>query len=218
MRVRYTRSVDGLVAFALMSFGSIFSIVDPFSALPVFVALVGAEPAHAQVAIARRAALTCFAVLTVFGLAGALIMSFFGITIPAFKIAGGIILFGVAFEMMHARESTTRATSEEKAEAGGKADVGVIPIGLPLLSGPGAIAAVMVLAGKAHSVTERVIVHATVLVVSVLAFLILRSATPLARFLGKTGINVIGRVMGLLLAALAVQFVIDGIRHAELWH
>lgn len=200
-----------------MSFGSIFSIVDPFSALPAFVALVGSEPTPVQTAIARRAATTCFAVLTVFGLAGALIMRFFGITIPAFKIAGGIVLFGVAFEMMHARESSTRTTSEEKAEAGGKADVGIIPLGLPLLSGPGAIAAVMVLVGKAHSIVERAVVHGTVLVVSFLAFLILRSATPLARFLGKTGINVIGRVMGLLLAALAVQFVIDGVRQAEIW-
>ncbi len=204
--------VDPLVAFAIMSFGSIFSIVDPFSALPVFVALVGGESREVQARVAFRAALTCFVVLSTFGVAGALIMSFFGITIAAFKIAGGIVLFGVAFEMMHARESTTRATTEEKVEAETKNDVGLIPIGLPLLSGPGAIAAVMVLVGKAETLPNRLVVYATILVVSVLAFLILRSASRLATFLGKTGINVIGRVMGLLLAALAAQFIIDGLR------
>jgi multiple antibiotic resistance protein len=203
-----------LLAFAVMSFGSIFSIVDPFSAMPVFVALVGDEPREVQAKVALRAALTCAAVLATFGIAGAIIMHFFGITIAAFKIAGGIILFGVAFEMMHARESSTRSTTEEQVEAETKADVGVIPLGLPLLSGPGAIAAVMVLVGKADSFARRLTVYVTVLVVSLLAFLILRSASQLARFLGRTGINVIGRVMGLLLAALAAQFILDGLREA----
>lgn len=206
--------MSSLVAFALVSFGSLFSIVDPFAALPVFLALAGGEPKEVQRNIALRAAMTCAAVLTVFAIAGAIIMKFFGITISGFKIAGGIILFGVAFEMMHARESSTRSTREETVEAETKADVALVPLGLPLLSGPGAIAAVMVLMGKAETVPKKIVVHVAVIVVSALAFLVLRSGAHVSKVLGQTGIKLIGRVMGLLLAAVAAQFIIDGLIEA----
>lgn len=206
--------MSALVSYALVSFGSIFSIVDPFTAVPVFLALVGAQPRQAQARTALRASATCFVVLTVFGVAGSFIFHFFGITLPAFKIAGGIILFGVGFEMMRAKRSDTRATNEEAIEAETKEDVGLIPLGLPLLSGPGSIATVMVLVGKAQDVPQKIILLGTVTLVSLIAFLTLRSATVVARVLGKTGINVIGRVMGLILAAVAMQFVLDGLHEA----
>jgi multiple antibiotic resistance protein len=139
-----------IVSFALVSFGSLFSIVDPFSVVPVFLAIEGDRSPAVQARTALRASLTCFAVLTAFALAGGFIFSFFGITLPAFKIAGGILLFGVALEMVRARRSATRATSEEEHEAEAKEDVGLIPLGIPLLSGPGAIATVIVLIGKAR--------------------------------------------------------------------
>ncbi len=201
-----------LVTETLVAFGSLFSIVDPFSAVPVFVALTGRENQAAQRRTALRASLTCFVVLTVFGLAGSIIFKFFGITIPAFKVAGGILLFGVALDMMKAQHSETRSTKEEESEK--HDDVGLIPLGLPLLSGPGAIAAVMVLSGKAESPTSRIAVHLAILGIGASSFLILRSAAWVGKFLGRTGINVIGRLMGLILAALAIQFVIDGAREA----
>ncbi len=201
-----------LLTETLVAFGSLFSIVDPFSAVPVFVALTGHQVPAAKSRTALRASLTCFAVLTVFGLAGAFIFRFFGITIPAFKIAGGILLFGVALDMMNAKHSVSRSTPEEEAEK--HTDAGLIPLGLPLLSGPGAIAAVMMLTGRAGSPRERVAVHLAVLGVGVASFFILRSAAWLAALLGKTGINVIGRLMGLILAAIAIQFVIDGAHEA----
>src|SRR5678815_2391699 len=105
--------MNALATFALVSLGSLFSIVDPFSAVPVFLGLVGSQPRSDQGRIALRAAITCGVVLTLFAVAGTSIMSFFGITIPAFKVSGGIILFGVAFEMMHARPSSTRTTAAE---------------------------------------------------------------------------------------------------------
>jgi multiple antibiotic resistance protein len=206
--------MSSLVSYALVSFGSIFSIVDPFTAVPVFLALVGAQPRRAQARAALRASATCFVVLSVFGVAGSFIFHFFGITLPAFKIAGGMILIGVGFEMMHAKRSDTRATNEEALEAETKEDVGLIPLGLPLLSGPGAIATVMVLVGKAKDVPQKLILLGSVAIVSLIAFLTLRSATMVARVLGKTGINVIGRVMGLILAAVAMQFVLDGLHEA----
>jgi MarC family membrane protein len=137
-----------LVTHLVVTFGSVFAIVDPFAALPIFVALTADRSPEERKAIALRAALTCGIVLTVFGAAGTLIMSFFSISLPAFKIAGGILLFGVGLEMLRAKPSGTRSTREEETEAQQKDDVAIIPLGLPLLAGPGAIATVMVLAGK----------------------------------------------------------------------
>jgi multiple antibiotic resistance protein len=203
-----------LVSYALVAFGSVFSIVDPFTAVPVFLALVGNQPRRDQARTALRASATCFAVLTVFGVAGHFIFEFFGITIPAFKLAGGILLFVIGFEMMRAKRSDTRATTEEATDAETKEDVGLIPLGLPLLSGPGAIATVMVLVGKSRGLPQQLIVLGSVLLVSLIAFLTLRSASFVARVLGKTGLNVVGRVMGLILAAVAMQFVLDGLHEA----
>ncbi len=200
--------------YTLVCFGSLLSIVDPFAAVPIFLALAGGHDRATQRGSALRAALTCFVVLSSFAAAGAVIFSFFGITIPAFKVAGGILLFAVGLEMMRARQSDTRSTHEERHEAQTKEDVGIIPLGLPLLSGPGAIATVMVLVGKSNSFDQRLGVHIAIFAISVVTFLILRSAALFARVLGKTGINVIGRIMGLILAASSVQFVIDGLREA----
>jgi len=206
--------MPGIAAHALVCFGSLFSIIDPFAALPIFLGLTGGQDARARKRTALRASLTCFFVLTTFALGGGFIFSYFSITIPAFKVAGGILLFGVALEMMRAEQSNTRSTSEEQAEAGAKADVGIIPMGLPLLSGPGAIATVMVLVGKTESMPERLGVYIAIFGVSLSTLVILRSADIVARVLGQTGINVIGRIMGLILAALATQFVFDGVHEA----
>ena len=204
----------GLLAYSLICFGSLFSIVDPFAAVPIFLALVGEQSKQAHHKIALRASITCFVVLTAFGIAGSYIFSFFGITVAGFKVAGGIILFAVALDMVRAKQSTTRSTSEERDEAATKEDVGLIPLGLPLLSGPGAIATVMVLAGKATSLGQHIGIHAAILVVSLVTFLVLRSSGFVARALGRTGLNVIGRIMGLILAAVAMQFILDGVREA----
>jgi multiple antibiotic resistance protein len=206
--------MSSLLAYTLVTFGSVFSIVDPFAAVPIFLALAGAQPGGTLGRTAFRASATCFVVLSVFAVAGNFIFSFFGITLPAFKIAGGILLFGVALEMMRARRSDTKTTNEEEREAETKDDVGLIPLGIPLLSGPGAIATVMVLVGKAKDVPERVSLFLVIAAVSLITFLVLRSASMVLRVLGKTGVNVIGRVMGLILAALAMQFVLDGLHDA----
>ncbi len=203
-----------LLTYVFLSFGSLFSIVDPFAAMPVFLGLVGHQSKLSQQRAALRAALTCFAVLGIFALFGGFLFRFFGITIPAFKVAGGILLFGVGLEMMRAHASETRASEEDLREGETKSDPGLIPLGIPLLSGPGAIATVMVLSGQAPDAAHRGAVIVSVALVSIVAFLLLRSATWTTRFLGQTGINVITRIMGLLLAAVAVQFVLDGAREA----
>jgi multiple antibiotic resistance protein len=116
--------------------------------------------------------------------------------------------------MMRAKRSETRATAEEAIEAETRDELGLIPLGVPLLSGPGAIATVMVLVGKAQDLPHRVTVFAAVAAVSLITFFILRSAEFVARALGKTGMNIVGRLMGLMLAAVATQFIVDGLREA----
>lgn len=203
-----------MLGTALVAFGSLFSVVDPFAALPIFLALTGSHSKESQQGTALRASLTCFAILGAFGLAGTFIFTFFSITLAAFKISGGVLLFAVGIEMMRAKQSETRSTKEERSEAESKEDVGIIPIGLPLLSGPGSIATVMVLVGKAKTMQGKAGVYIAIVAVSASAFLILRSASVVSRVLGRTGINVISRIMGLILAATAMQFIIDGIRDA----
>lgn len=202
------------ITFGLAAFGSIFSIVDPFAALPVYLALTGRESEASRKRIAARAAFTCLAVLCTFAAFGPALFRFFGITIPAFRIAGGLLLFGVAMEMMHAKVSETKTTEAETQDAATKDDVGLIPVGIPLLSGPGAIASVMMLSGSVGSATERGVLFAAIALVAAVCWGVLRFAGPVARLLGKTGMNLIGRIMGLILAAVAIQFVLDGVQGA----
>ncbi len=202
------------ISETVVAFGSLLAIVDPFAAVPIFLALTGSQTHDVQRRTALRASVTCFAVLTVFGLAGGVLFTFFGITLPAFKMTGGVLLFGVGLEMLRARRSATRSTQQEAREAETKEDVAVVPLGLPLLSGPGSIATVIVLVGKAPGLEHRASVVVAVGAVSAATFLTLRSAELVARVLGHTGINIVGRVMGLILAAIAMQLVIDGVHEA----
>jgi multiple antibiotic resistance protein len=202
------------LTFGIAAFGSIFSIVDPFAALPVYLALTSRETEANRRRAATRAALTCLLVLCTFATIGPALFHFFGITLPAFRIAGGLLLFGVAIEMMHAKVSETKTTEAEKEDAVGKDDVGLVPVGIPLLSGPGAIASVMMLAGSAGNPSERAALYAAILLVAAIALVLLRSASRVARLLGTAGMNLIARIMGLILAAVAVQFILDGLQGA----
>jgi multiple antibiotic resistance protein len=202
------------LTFGLGAFTSIFAIVDPFAALPVFLALTGHETDVRRRAIALRAAITVFVVLAVFATCGQLLFRFFGISVAGFKIAGGILLMGVALDMMGAKHSATKTTPGEEQEAASAADVGLIPVGIPLLSGPGAIASSMLTSARAATVPEKAALYVALLLVALVCFLVLRSATALGRVLGRTGMNVINRVMGLILAAVAVEFFLDGVRIA----
>jgi multiple antibiotic resistance protein len=203
----------GLTFFTLC-FPSLFSIVDPLAAVPIFLALAGKDDLKSQRRTAVRATVTATAILSLFALLGTQIFKFFGITIPAFKIAGGVLLFTLALEMMRARHAGARATPEEQSEAQQKEDVGLIPIGVPLLSGPGAIATVMVWSSRAHHLPEKAALFGSIAALAVVVLLTLLFAPRLSRLFGKTGINIVTRIMGLILAATAAQFVIDGWREA----
>jgi multiple antibiotic resistance protein len=204
----------GGVAFFTVCFPSLFSIVDPIGVVPVYLALVASEPLPEQRRTAARASLTATIVLSLFAATGTAIFHFFGITIPAFKVAGGILMFSMAHEMMRARTSSVKSTPEETSDAQAKDDVAIIPIGVPLLSGPGAIATAVVWSSRAHQASEKVALFVSILLVTGITLVTLLFAGRVVRFFGRTGINVVSRIMGLILAATAAQFVIDGAREA----
>jgi multiple antibiotic resistance protein len=202
------------LAFFVLVFPSLFSIVDPLAAVPIFLALTSKEDPHSQRRTAIRAAVTAAVILSLFALLGTQIFRFFGITIPAFKIAGGVLLFTMALEMMRAKHSAARSTVEEETEAQHKEDVGLIPLGVPLLSGPGAIASVMVWSSRAVRYDQKIALFVAIGLLAVTILLTLLFAPRLARVFGRTGINIVTRIMGLILAATAAQFIIDGWREA----
>ncbi len=200
------------LTFCLVAFSAIFFVVDPLAVLPIFLAMTANESPAQKRATALRAAITCGITLTVFAAAGSLIFRFFGITLGAFKIAGGVLLFLVALDMMQARQSRTKTTPEEEKEGIEKADVAIIPLAIPLLSGPGSIATVMVLMSRHSRFVYTIPVFTSILLTSIITWLMLRGAEWIERRLSKTFMNVVMRVMGLILAAIAVEFVIAGIK------
>jgi MarC family membrane protein len=197
----------------LVALSSIFFLVDPLGAIPTFLAIAGNAQPRRQRHLARRASLTCFVVLTTFAFLGRYIFKALGFTLPAFEIAGGIILLLIGIETLQAKRSSTQETPGEAEEGAHKEDAGVIPLGIPMLAGPGAISAVMVLVGPAHTLKGMLPVIVAIVATCIASYLILAGAMRVAKLLGQTGINILVRFMGLLLTAIAIQFMINGLTH-----
>jgi multiple antibiotic resistance protein len=206
-------SFNSLLQFSLVAFSSIFFLVDPFAAIPSFLAMTADSEQPRRRRMARRAAWTCFLVLSSFALAGSFIFMFFGITLPAFEIAGGLILLLIGLEMLQARRSSTQEVAKETEEGAGKEDAGIVPLGIPMLAGPGAISTVMVLMGPTPTVEHAIPVFIAIAVTSFSSYLILAGADRIRKHIGQTGIGIMMRMMGLLLTAIAVQFVLNGLNH-----
>jgi len=196
----------------LLIFTSVLFIVDPFAAVPTFLAMTARDTPAVRRAMARRGAWTCAITLTAFALAGSLIFTLFGITLGAFKIAGGVLIGLNALEMVQARRSQQRETPAEQAEGIEKEDVGIIPLGVPMLAGPGAISTVMVLALGSHSRATTAALYGSVALTACVSYLVLAAATAVEHRLGQTGMRILTRLMGLVLCAIAVQFIVDGIK------
>jgi multiple antibiotic resistance protein len=203
-----------LVSFALVALSGIFFVVDPFAVVPVYLAITNGQTDAEKSATALRASLTAGLTLLVFAAAGGLIFKMFSITLPAFKIAGGILCFLVALDMMQAQKSRTRSTPEEEQEGVDKADVAIIPLAIPLLSGPGAIATVMVFTAKTKNPLQYAMIFVAIALTSIATWLTLRGAGWIERRLSHTFLNVLMRVMGLILAAIAVEFILNGVHEA----
>lgn len=198
-----------MTALAVRAFLTLVVVVDPVGLAPVFLALAGDRAEAERLRIARRAVMVAGGVLLAFAVGGAWLLATLGISLDAFRVAGGILLFRIAVDMVFAHHE--RETKEEEQEARARRDISVFPLAIPLTAGPGALASVVILAGESRAVEHgEAIVLGTAAVVLAMSYAAFRLASPLARVLGQTGVNVVTRVLGILLAALAVQYVADG--------
>jgi multiple antibiotic resistance protein len=205
--------VESLFQFALVAFTSILILVDPIAVVPTYLVITQGQTKAQRRLTAARACIAATLLLVAFTAVGRSVFGLFGITMPAFRIAGGLILWLVAMDMLHGAR-TTQEGSPELSEATVKDDVAITPLAMPMLAGPGAISTVMVLSGQAASTLQTIMVYASILLALFIAWLTLRAAEGLVLRMGQTGIRVMTRIMGLLLAAIAVQFVITGVREA----
>lgn len=205
--------MDGLAQFALVTLTAVLFIVDPIAVVPTYLVITQDETAEERRRTARRACVAMTLLLVVFAASGTLLFRAFGITLPAFRTAGGLILWFVAMDMLRG-ERRTQEGRDEVAEGRAKEDVALTPLAIPMLAGPGAISTVIVLSSEARGAAQTLIVYGAIVVTGLVSFVALRLGESLLGRLGKTGIRVVTRIMGLLLAAVAVQFVLSGVKEA----
>src|SRR3984885_6260242 len=202
------------IEFLLLAFSSIFFIVDPIACIPTFLAVTAEDDLARRRHMAKRAAWTCFLVLSGFAMSGELVFKMFGITLPAFRIAGGLIMILIGLDMVQGRRSQTKETASETQQAMEKEDVGIIPLGVPMLAGPGSISTVIALMAQSSNWEHSILIIVAVALTAFLSYWTLAAADRLGRRMGDTGIHILTRFMGLLLMAIAVQFILSGLTAA----
>jgi len=205
-----------MLTLSLVSLSAIFFVVDPLSAVPFFLAMTRGDDAAKRRETALRASVTAGLVLAVFAVAGELIFRVLGISMAAFRVAGGVVLLLLALDMIRTQPSRTRITEGEVEAGAGKEDIAIVPLAMPLLAGPGSIATVIVLMARSRAAPwwHRVPVLGAILVTAVASYLILSGAARTERVLGRSGLAILQRAAGLLLVAVAIQFMIDGVGEA----
>lgn len=203
-----------IIEFAILAFSALFVIIDPVGVVPLFLALTPGASLRRRREMALRACIVAWVLLTVFALFGSFIFQALGITLSAFKVAGGLLLLLTAIDQLRAQPTRTRTTDEEQRESATKDDISIVPLAIPLLAGPGSIATAMMLTSRAQTPIQAGIVLIAITVTVLIAFIALSLGDRLNRLLGKNGEMIAERVVGLVLAAIAVQFMLDGIKEA----
>jgi multiple antibiotic resistance protein len=206
-----------MLAQPLKFFVVFFVVLDPVSLIPLFTGLTAGATSEYKHRMALRAVSVAAAILVLFALGGASFLNLMGISLEAFRIFGGLLLFLLALEMVFARESGTRTSSGEAAESRRRADISVFPLAFPFIAGPGALATILLWFGPIHLSEQPALFGSylvAVLLVLGIALAMMLLADPLMRVIGVTGANVASRLLGVILGALAVQFVLDGLREA----
>jgi len=202
---------QSLLEYVLLATSSLFVIVDPIATVPAFLAMTPSYSPEHRVKTARLACWVAAAVLLLFALAGKLIFRFLGITLPAFQLAASMILLLIALDMLRAQRSRVQETSEETIAGAAKEDIAVTPLAIPMLAGPGAISTVIVLHGQARGLAQQIALCGCILAVSLVSYLVLRLSARGMQWLSPIALRITTRVMGLLLAAIAFQFMLNAI-------
>ena len=193
------------------TFISLLALVNPLGAIPFFISFTASNSRAERRRIVRIASITVAFVIAFTTLLGQQVINFFGISVNSFQVGGGIIMLLMAISMINAQPGGTRTTPEEAVEGELKENIAVVPLAIPLLAGPGTISTVIIYADKATSVWQRMSLIGSGIAIALLVFLALSAADPISRALGRTGINVATRLMGLMLAALGVELIVDGL-------
>ncbi len=204
-------SLSPSLKFFVVSFLSLLTLVNPIGLTPVYISLMEHIPKIYRLRILIRAVVTATSILILFMLLGGLIFSFFGVTINAFRIVGGILFFKMGMDMLEAKISRTKSTPRETEEALQKNEIAYTPIGTPLIAGPGAITSVMILSSETAQYTDRFILLGAIFAVMIITFIIFQASELFTRKFGTTGLRVLQRIMGLILMVIAVQFVVNGL-------
>ncbi|KVT48930.1 YchE family NAAT transporter [Burkholderia ubonensis] len=196
----------------LKSFISLLALINPVGAVPFFLSLTAQQTDDERRRTIRIASVSVFCVITVTTLLGQQIIDFFGISVGSLEVGGGIIMLLMAISMLNAQAGNTRSTPEERHEAEQKDNIAVVPLAIPLLTGPGSISTVIIYAANSRHWYDRVGLVAIGAILACLCFFAMRLAEPIANWIGRTGINIATRLMGLMLSALAVEFIVNGLR------
>jgi multiple antibiotic resistance protein len=201
-----------LPEYILLATSSLFVIIDPLAAVPGFLAMTPNDTPKQRIRMARLACCVAAGVLVLFSIAGQWIFKFLGITMPAFEVAASIVLLLVSLDMLRAQRSRVKETSEETAAGVEKTDIAVAPLAIPMLAGPGAISTAILLHNQADGWWQRLALYGCILVVCLGCYLILRLSAHGAQWLSPIAMNITVRIMGLLLAAVAIQFMLNALK------
>jgi multiple antibiotic resistance protein len=201
-----------LPGYILLASSSLFVIVDPLAAVPAFIAMTPHDGPAERIRMARLACCVMAGVLIAFALAGQFIFKLLGITMPAFQLAASVVLLLVALDMLRAQRSRVQETTEETAAGAQKTDIAVTPLAVPMLAGPGAISTAILLEHQASEIEQRVALCGCIVAVSLVSYFILRLSAQGARWLSPIATSIAVRIMGLLLAAVAMQFALDALK------
>lgn len=195
----------------LKTFISLLALVNPLGAIPFFISFTATNTRRERQRIVRITSITVALVIAITTLVGQQVINFFGISISSFQVGGGIIMLLMSISMINAQPGGTKTTPEERVEGEEKDNVAVVPLAIPLLTGPGTISTVIIYSDKGHSLVQMASLVGSGVLIALLTFVALSAADPISRVLGRTGINVATRLMGLMLAALAVELIVDGL-------
>ncbi len=198
------------LSFILLSFSSLFALLNPIGIAPIILSITENYSLKDYKKLIRRSTIFACIILLIFAIMGKIIFSFYGITLHAFKIAGGILFLRIGLNMLEAKVSRTKSTPKESEEAETNNDIALSPIGIPLIAGPGAITSVMILSAQTVSFNQKIIFYLSIVLTLLITFIILTLAKKLTKILGTVGLRIIERIMGMILMVVAIQFIIDG--------
>lgn len=202
--------------FAILCFSSLFAIVDPIGLIPAFLAITPGRSPEDRIRISILASVLTFVILVIFAFFGKVILGLLSVTLPAFEIAGGILLFFIAIDMLNARLTAVRQTQEEQDAGADKTDIAITPLAIPMLAGPGAITTAMILASRVENLAGAAILLGAIAAVAVLTFVVFYVVSVKSSLVSVILQKIFTRLMGLLLAAIAVQFILNGIASSGL--